>query len=147
MREANQTNMILRDGATEIDFAVVEVGETDQDRGDIRLRVRVSSIGFRGDYEHVWIRAEEFERFIKQLDAVERNRAGTATLSSMSPNDLELRIRIRDSAGHVSVEGYLGRFSYGVAGVPVEARIGYSIDLDPGLLAGVREEFRDLAAG
>ena len=134
--------MILRDGATEIDFTVVEVGETDQDRGDIRLRVRVSSIGFRGDYEHVWIRAEEFERFIKELDALERDRAGTAPLSSMSPNDLELRIRIRDSAGHVSVEGYLGRF---VTGVPVEARIGYSIDLDPGLLAGVLEEFRGLA--
>jgi hypothetical protein len=138
--------MILRDSTTEIDFTVVEVGETDYDRGDIRLRVRVSSIGFRGDYEHVWIRAEEFARFIKELDAVERDRTGMATLSSMSPNDLELRIRIRDSAGHLSVEGYLGRFSYGVTGVPVEARIGYSIDLDPGLLAGVREELKGLAA-
>ena len=132
---------------SELELALAEVGQTEHDRGDIRLRVRVSSIGFRGDYEKVWFRSDDFDRFMNELRAVERDRVGEATLSSMSPYDLTLRIRIRDSAGHVSVDGYLGRVSYGATGDTVEARIGYSIDLDPTLLTTVHDELRDLVAG
>jgi len=100
-----------------------------QGAGDVRLRVQVRSIGFEGDSDGVWIAGPVITRFVDALTAVERDRRGSATLTSMSPEDFSLEIRIVDSAGHVSASGFLG--SCQAYPRVVTARIGFDLEIEP----------------
>ena len=108
--------------------------------GDFRATVRVSTLGFGGTNEHVWIAADDFQRFIEAFRVLERDRRGRAQLGSMSPEDFELSIRVRDRAGHVTASGWVGRASYSSTRELIAARVGYSFDIDPTHLPGILAE-------
>jgi hypothetical protein len=113
-----------------------------QGSGDVRLRVQVSSIGFKGDYDGVWIMASVIASFIDELMILERDRRGTATLTSMSPGDFSLQLRTVDSSGHTTASGFLGRcYAYPRA---VEARVGFDIEVEPDRLPHLLREARRL---
>ncbi|MGK2934773.1 MAG: WapI family immunity protein [Gemmatimonadaceae bacterium] len=137
--------MILRDGEGELEITVDDVlPPTSMRPGDFRVTVRVSTRGFDGTNEHVWIDADDFRRFVETVRALDRDRHGRAQLGSMSPEDLELSISVRDRAGHVTASGWVGRASYGSTQEPVTARIGFSFDIDPTHLPGIVAELESL---
>ena len=139
--------MILRDGdgEGELEIAVHKVEPpTPMRPGDFRATVRVSTLGFGGTNEHVWIAADDFHRFIEAVRVLERDRRGRAQLGSMSPEDFELSIRVRDRAGHVTASGWVGRASYSSTRELIAARVGYSFDIDPTHLPGIVAELESL---
>lgn len=139
--------MIVGDGADRLEILLSEVGKTDHDKGDLRLRIVLTSRRFSGTNEQVWIQADDFARFLGDLQALERDRQGEAKVSSMSPGDFDLRVRVRDGAGHVSAEGFLGTASYGDTGAAVKAKVGFSIDVDPTALPGILDALTHLPTG
>jgi hypothetical protein len=76
-------------------------------RGDSHLAVRVASGTFAGQ-SHPWVTGAALRSFCTALAALERNRRGEASLASMSPGELDLRIRSVDSCGHMAIEGSTG---------------------------------------
>ena len=137
--------MILKDGEGELEITVHEVEPPMSMRpGDFRATVRVSTLGFGGTNEHVWIAADDFQRFVAAVRILERDRRGSAQLGSMSPEDFELSIRVRDRAGHVTARGWVGRASYGSTRERVAARVGFSFDIDPTHLPGIVAELESL---
>jgi hypothetical protein len=128
-----------------VSIALVERG-VGQSTGDVRLRVRVRSIGFEGEYDGVWIEAPIAIAFIEQLAALERDRRGSASMTSMSPGDFSLQVRIVDSAGHATVSGFLGRCCSYYRGL-VEARVGFDLDLEPDRLPYLLREAHRLLLG
>jgi hypothetical protein len=130
-------------GRVNITFLERGVG---QSAGDVRLRVRVLSIGFAGEYDGVWIEAQNTTEFIDQLAALERDRRGSATLTSMSPGDFSLQVRIVDSAGHAAASGFLGRWFRNQRG-PVEARVGFDLNLEPDRLPYLLREAQRVLVG
>lgn len=137
--------MILGDGEGELEITVREVEPPTSVRpGDFLATVRVSTLGFGGTNERVWFAADDFQRFVEAVRLLERDRSGEAQLGSMSPEDLELGIRVRDRAGHVTASGWVGRVSYGSTREPVVARVGFSFDVDPTHLPGIVAELESL---
>ena len=141
-------SMILRDDSAELEITVHEVTPTTSMRpGDFRATVRVSTAGFSGTNEHVWIAADDFQRFVEAARALERDRRGQAQLGSMSPDDLALSIRVRDRAGHVTASGWVGRTWFAGTGGALAARVGFSLDIDPTHLPLLVAELESLLAG
>jgi len=99
--------------------------------GDLRATARVSTPGFSGVNERVWISADDFRRFVEALRVLERERRGEAELRGMSPDTLALSFRVRDGLGHVSASGWVGRTSHDRAHGRVAARVGFGFDIDP----------------
>ena len=106
MSDAERGFEIADSGNGRVTITLLERG-VGQGAGDVRLRVRVTSIGFAGEYDGVWIEVRTATTFIDQLAALERDRRGSATLTSMSPDDFSLQVRIVDSAAHAAASGFL----------------------------------------
>jgi hypothetical protein len=137
--------MILKDDEGELEITAHEVNPpTSMRPGDFRATVRVSTLGFGGTNDHVWIAADEFQRFVEGVRGLDRERHGQAELGSMSPEDFALCIKVRDRAGHVTASGWVGRVSYGRTREPVGARVGFSFDIDPTRLPAIVAEFESL---
>ncbi len=137
--------MILKDDEGELEITVHEVEPpTSMRSGDFWATVRISTLGFGGTNDHVWIAADEFQRFVEGVRVLERERHGQAELGSMSPEDFALRIKVRDRAGHVTASGWVGRASYGRTREPVRVRVGFSFDIDPTRLPDIVVEFESL---
>src|SRR4051794_14218298 len=80
----------------------------DQETFDAR-----ASVGdFSGRNPRVGIGADVQQRFLQELRGVERDRRGEARLQSMSPDELEVVVRVVDAPGHVWLEGHIGRLLY-----------------------------------
>jgi hypothetical protein len=73
---------------------------------------------------------------MKQLRELDASRRGEATLQSISPGELRLRISSLDRAGHLGIEGEMLRYFYGSRAQRLEVlsvKFG-CIEFDPGLL-------------
>jgi hypothetical protein len=135
--DSEELGLEIADGSNErVTITLVERG-TGQATGDVRLRVAVASIGFEGESDSVWIEGQVAAAFLDRLAAVDRKRRGSATLTSMSPVDFSLQIKITDSAGHAVASGFLAR-SCG----SVEARLGFEFGLEPDRLPHVLRDAR-----
>jgi hypothetical protein len=75
--------------------------------GDACFFVAVNSAGFSGANE-VWVDSAALQTFCRALVALEKARKGEASLSSISPGELELTIGSVSSLGHLAVSGELG---------------------------------------
>ena len=84
--------MILRDGdgEGELEIAVHKVQPpTSMRPGDFRATVRVSTLGFGGTNEHVWIAADDFQRFIEAVrvldnEVTDTNASGSGPALSLA---------------------------------------------------------------
>jgi hypothetical protein len=115
--------VLVWDGEDYLEVTVGERSTAVHDAGDTRfaVRVRVSALSAVLTAEAMcWVALPALIRFAEQLRVLEERRQGSATLESMSPNELRLEIRITDKAGHVAVAGQVGRW----LGVGPESRIG-----------------------
>jgi hypothetical protein len=75
--------------------------------GDACFFVAVSSAGFSGAHE-VWVHSAALRAFCSALVALDGARKGEASLSSISPGELELTIGAVSSLGHLAISGELG---------------------------------------
>lgn len=108
--------------------------------GDIRLAVRVVSHGFSGEYDQVWVGAGEFRRFLAALRELEAARQGAAAIEALSPEEFQLVVRTIDRAGHLTVEGRLGRWVF----ARYWQAIVFGFEFCPSLLGQAVREFERL---
>jgi hypothetical protein len=111
--------------------------------GSVQLSVRLVGYGFSGRHPGVWISREDLRSFLAGLRSLERSRRGEARLSSMSPDELSLRIRITDPAGHVRVDVAISRTYFGSDFEVAAVRLGFSFD--PSRLPIILTSFERLA--
>jgi hypothetical protein len=113
--------------------------------GDVRLGVSVRSDTFTGEYDQVWIARDDWISFLGSLRRLERERAGQATLPSISPDEFALHLQVIDRAGHLAAHGYLSRYHFGhPSGTATRSRIEYHTAVDPGLLRELLLSFEAL---
>ena len=72
--------------------------------GDALISLSIHSNGYSGHNE-VWIGSEELQEFCTSLLKLEKERKGDATLSSISPGELYLKLYSVDSVGHLAISG------------------------------------------
>ena len=75
--------------------------------GNLALAVEAVFLGFSASVQ-AWIHEEAWAAFLADLSTLERTRQGTASLEAMSPDELSLRFRATDRAGHMAIDGFLG---------------------------------------
>ena len=75
--------------------------------GDAYISVSVDSNGFAGRND-LHILGDEFKMFCANLLAVQQSLKGECHISSISPNELDVKIRPADSLGHFEVLGETG---------------------------------------
>jgi hypothetical protein len=127
--------------AGEYGWLEIAPGE-DQETFDAR-----ASVGdFSGRNPRVGIGADVQRRFLHDLRGVERDRRGEARLQSMSPEDLEVVVRVVDAPGHVWLEGQIGRLRHtGKRYDRLLVKFAFEIDPSrlPVLMADVAGLFRE----
>jgi hypothetical protein len=80
--------------------------------GDVNVRVDLSLQEFYGSYAGVWLELPEMEKFISDLEELDKTRSGRAKVSSMSLDEFTLEISSSDSLGHMEIEAQLHRHQY-----------------------------------
>jgi hypothetical protein len=79
--------------------------------------------------------------FLRELTALDHQRQGAASLESISPGELRLRLFTTDRAGHLAAEGIVG-----VRGARQELRLEFTnISFDPGQLPALLAELSSAA--
>ena len=81
-----------------------------QNCGDAYITIDALSDGFKG-HNDLWVLGEAFSAFCAALISLEHSLKGEATLASISPNELKLRIFSVNNRGHLAVEGSTGYWS------------------------------------
>ena len=106
--------MILGEDSHSVDISIAEVeAPTPQSSGgDVRLTVKVRYGDFAGVAD-AWVLLEVWEAFLDDLRALEKSRRGDARVRGISPGELTLRVFATDRAGHMAIEGEVGRLSVG----------------------------------
>ena len=100
--------MKIENGNNYLELEVsLEEDDTLPSYGDAYVIISVSSNGFSGKND-LWVSAEDLKEFCSSLVRLERERRGEATLSSISPGELILKIHSIDSLGHLAIAGTTG---------------------------------------
>jgi hypothetical protein len=118
--------------------AYVEDNSSLPSLGDVLVTVNISSNGFSGKNE-VWVQREEVERFCRTLSSLEQSLSGQATLSSISPDELELTVLSVSRRGNIAVRGSTG---YRVQSETTEFlhSITFGFEFEPGQLTTAIKE-------
>ena len=95
-----------RDNKVELAFNYDEDNQLPS-HGDAHLTISINSNGFAGMNE-VWVLAAVAQGFLDNLIALEKNRQGEAVLSSISPEELELKVYAMNERGHIAICGKTG---------------------------------------
>lgn len=104
---------------------------------DLLLNVTVQVGGYSAA-DQAWVVAEDYARFLNDLQGLEEQRQGCAALEGASPDDLRIEVYSTDSLGHMALRGYLGWRS--PAGHMLQLRFGLGFEPDrlPQLLSDLR---------
>ena len=109
----------------------LEIQLLDQDQMYTEIRIFVSSFGFSG-HKDTWV--EGISDFSRGLLALEKARTGEAVLKSVSPGELELKVRAVDRKGHMAVEGLIGKNQIGETGTLYWHAFHFGFEFDPSQL-------------
>ena len=88
-----------------------EPGDEWHAQGDLRFTVRAQGGTFQCS-STVWCDERSLIRFCRDLSAMNRTLAGEATLTSMSPDELALKISDIDGQGHFRFTASIGKHGY-----------------------------------
>jgi hypothetical protein len=137
--------MQIREGSNSIEIvAVRRVPQHLPSAGDTELSVLVSANGF-GGRGTVWVGAPRLAAFAVQLQELEDQRQGTATLEGIAREEFQLRIRSIDRQGHFAVSGKLACQVYADQRGPYLHAVEFGFEFDPTQLPQVLSGFRELA--
>jgi hypothetical protein len=141
LSEDRDIEIEIEDGGDRLTLTLTE-RSVGQGEGDTRLRVYAQCLGSEGNAftgnVGVWIDRSDAETFISALAALELSRRGSATLKSMSPDELLLEIAVVDSVGHVAARGHLRRHAPGHRGGQIDFNLSVYPDSLPRLLRQAR---------
>jgi hypothetical protein len=113
----------------------------------VYVRVVLAGNDFAGGKEQLALEHAELERFLVDLERLERDRRGAATLTSMSPHEFALTLSITDRAGHVLLTGELKRHVYvDVNTTPLEHHVALGFAVDPTALPRIVRDVQELLA-
>jgi hypothetical protein len=113
---------------------------------DPHLAVAATSGSFSGSNPSVHVSRTDWDAFLRDLERLEASRTGEATVTSMSPGALELRIAAVDRLGHLAVVGQISDHVLGRGHQRVTSRIAFEIELDPAALPALLSSLRSLLA-
>ena len=103
----------------------------DQDKHTPGISIIVSSSGFSG---HTDTFVVGFPDFCKGLISLEQARTCETVLKSVSPGELELKVRSVDRKGHMAVEGVVGYHLLGETGTLYWHAVHFGFEFDPSQL-------------
>ena len=114
----------------------------------LAVHVELAGNGFTGRAREVWFWLATLRDFVDALERLERDRSGEAILTSMSPNEFLLTIRVADRAGHAVLGAILQWPVYGVLphGGPFDHSVLLGFALDPTMLPRILRDFKELLA-
>jgi len=110
------------------------------------LWVSVTDEGFTGARDGVCVLAEDLAKFAADLNLCEQTRKGKASLSSISPGELELTIEQSDGWGHFLLRYTLSKpfcSLYSRSGL-LDKSVSGGFDLDASSFKELVEEFDNL---
>ena len=137
--------MLIREGSNSIEIvAVRRVPQHLPSAGDTELSILVSSSGFSGRGT-TWVHASRLAAFVVQLQELEGQRQGAATLEGISREEFQLRIRSIDRQGHFAVSGKLACQVYADQRGPYLHAVEFGFEFDPTQLPQVLSGFQELA--
>ncbi|MDD4890640.1 MAG: hypothetical protein PHU85_12015 [Phycisphaerae bacterium] len=111
------------------------------DGGDFCISVSVHSFGFAVYADGIWISGSEFSTFKSELERLERERSGIATLPDVVGMEFSLQLGAADRAGHLLVSGFVQRHHW-ILGKELPQRLEFNFELDPEMLMTVLKEFQ-----
>lgn len=69
-----------------------------------KIGIEITTENIKADFnDHIWLSDKDIEKFLIELDELDRSRKGDATLGGMSPAEMTLTFKPIDSLGHLSV--------------------------------------------
>lgn len=118
-------SMKIENGDNFIELEVsLEEDDSLPSKGDIYVIISLNSNSFSGKND-LWVMAKDFQSFCAALIKLEKERKGEATLTSISPGELELKFQSIDSLGHLAVSGTTG---YEIDNMPHCVTFGFEFD-------------------
>jgi len=141
--------MLVRDGEDFLELDATEqvpaeLPSTGDTRFAVRVRVSGKNIVFTAE-TWAWVDARVLAAFSSQLRELEARRQGSATLESMSWDELKLEVCSTDRAGHVAACGQVGHWCHGADGQARWSVVGFGIPFCPTELPALVREFEGLA--
>jgi len=94
--------MNFTDGKSKLTIKLIEWD------GDAYISTKIDSRGFSGQTE-AHIISQDFKAFCKSLLELQLSLKGEVSLNSVSPNEIEIKIKPNDNLGHMSVSGSIGQ--------------------------------------
>jgi hypothetical protein len=106
------------------------------DYGAMRWKVAVNAFDMVGQSDAIQILPATYESFLQKMIRLENERQGSASLTSASPEALQLRFQSLDRLGHMMVEGQIGSYVY-VGGKSFVQKLIFGFELEPSTLPGI----------
>ena len=102
------TVMRFSDAANFFEMGVaIEEDRSVQSFGDAYVTIKVQSSDFSG-HNDLWIFGTDMAKFCSALVRLERELRGSASVESVSPDELQLKVSSVTSRGHLAVQGKTG---------------------------------------
>ena len=121
------------------DFVSIARADDGGPSDDILVVLEVRCLGFTGRID-TWISRTAWAAFCNELEDLELNRQGAASVESISPKELRLTVRSTDRSGHMGVEGFVG-----YRGTRGEASLSFSVlPFDPSSLPQLARDARHI---
>lgn len=123
--------LIDKNNYVEIDIVNSE-DDNLQSHGDAYVTVVISSNGFSG-HNDLWVFHSSLQSFCRNLIRLEADRKGEATLESISPDELILKVFSVNSRGHMGVKGITG-YSIQCENSSFNHSVSFGFEFDPSQL-------------
>jgi hypothetical protein len=108
-----------------------------------QIEIRVETENIQTHFKnHTWLSDVDIEKFLIEIETLDKYRTGQAVLESMSPGELKLIFQPIDSQGHLSVVLHIKKEDRINKDYSYEIKVEFQID--PTSIAAVRKELLEL---
>lgn len=123
-------------------YIIIKVGEIGIDES-ICFIVDATYSGFSGKHSRIWIEENQFKDFLTDLEQLEKNRNGSASIQSISPDEFHLMLYSLDSLGHIGLTLSLKKATY-ISSRTVYQKTEISFEIDASCFIQIVENFNDI---
>lgn len=103
------------------------------------IQIKIETENIRTSFNnYIWLSEADIDKFLAELETLDKNRTGQAILQSMSPEEMELIFQTIDNLGHLSVACYYKKEDTIARDYSYEIKVEFQID--PTTLINVRNE-------
>lgn len=121
-------------------IGLIKVESVQDDYPSHRVRVEIETENIKTNFDnHIWLDETDIEIFLKDLERLDSNRTGKASLESIGSGDLRLIFQAVDILGHLSVTCSYRKDDKEAKDYSCDVTVEFQID--PTSLQTVRNEF------